>query len=801
MNRTRSLFTIAGLLALPTFGPVTWAGEEPTLEQRLARLTEELEAARIKAHVPGMSIAVVKDGEIVLTRGFGLADLEEETPADEETIYAVGSTTKSFTATLAGMLVDEEEMSWDSPVTDFLPYFNLEVRSEDEDAACTMRDLLSHRHGFSRMSLLWIGDELSREEILRTAAGAEPWDDFRKGFHYCNVTYLAAGEAVGAAADSTWDELMVERIFEPLGMTSSTLTTREALEDPRLASGYRWGEHDEEYDLEPRVELERIGPAGSINSNVLDMAQWVRLQLGKGEVDGKRLISAERLEETWRSQIKITDGLAYALGWMLRTHDGRLVVEHGGNIHGFSAQIAMVPSEGVGYVLLMNLSASPLQQGSIPLVLDVLLDEWPDEEPVASSVEDIDYEAFAGKYVAKFATFDNEEFEVQVKDGGALALNIPSQMTFDLKQPDDEGKWYFVMTNEIAVTFERDERDAVVGLTLHQSGFSFDVPRKGRVVQPDAPDEVLAPYAGTYVHPEKGKPLEIALAGGRLAVVDGSKYMPIHAPDAEGYSSLRSRDDMGVSFERDAEGSVVSLTFHGGEGDRQFVRQGGPDAEELPSLEEVLALRDAEARAAALESAGGIRVSGRLLIPQAGLEGRMSIVVGGAHRYAQRMDFGKFGRVRMVADGDQAWSLNPLTGRKTLEGKELTQAFLGHPLSVEGDWRDYYDEIQVVRNDTVDERPVHVLRLSKADFPSRVFWVDAETGDVLRMNQTLVEGTVRLPATVTYGDFEETDGLRWAKRVRTENPATGSTVFEVESVETGLDLGPEHFRLEDPGGE
>ena len=149
----------------------------------------------------------------------------------------------------------------------------------------------------------------------------------------------------------------------------------------------------------------------------------------------------------------------------------------------------------------MNRSVSPLQQASLGLVLDALLDEWPDGTAAveASAVDagEIDYDEYGGIFVANFATFDNEEFEVRVKEGG-LALHIPSQMTFDLQQPDDEGRWVFAMTDQIAVTFDRDASGEVVGLVVHQSGFSFEVPRKGVELEPEVPVEQLEKFVGTY---------------------------------------------------------------------------------------------------------------------------------------------------------------------------------------------------------------------------------------------------------------------------------------------------------------
>ena len=137
--------------------------------------------------------------------------------------------------------------------------FKVQVSSDEGNAEWDVRDVVSGRPGFSRMSLLWMGGTVSSGEVLQTAAGAEPWDDFREGFHYCNVTYLAAGEAAGVAADSTWDELMVKRIFEPLEMTSSTLSVPEAQKDQRLALGDRWDDAPRQLD---RSEERRVGQEG-----------------------------------------------------------------------------------------------------------------------------------------------------------------------------------------------------------------------------------------------------------------------------------------------------------------------------------------------------------------------------------------------------------------------------------------------------------------------------------------------------------------------------------------------------------
>ena len=277
----------------------------PPIEKRIERLVKQLEEKRVEYHIPGMAIAVVKDGKVILSRGFGLADVAKKKPVTPETIFAIGSTTKAFTATATGMLVDEGKMTWDDPVTRHLPKFKLPVDSDEEGAEATIRDLLAHRTGFSRMGVLWASGQLSRDEVLATAVKAEPWAKYRKQFLYCNVTYLAAGQAAAAAAGTDWDSLITERIFKPLGMTDSNMTLDEAQADARLSIGYLPGE---EQKAVPMRNLRSIGPAGSINSNVVDMAKWVKFLLAGGVVGEKRLISVKQLEETRSAQIDIAGG-------------------------------------------------------------------------------------------------------------------------------------------------------------------------------------------------------------------------------------------------------------------------------------------------------------------------------------------------------------------------------------------------------------------------------------------------------------------------------------------------------------
>ncbi len=797
MSMFRSVLALVASLVLAT---LVSASNDSHLEQRLEKLAVTLESARKEAHVPGMSIAIVKDDQVVWARGFGLADVAQKRPADEGTVYAIGSTTKAFTATLVGMLVDQKKVSWDDPVTKYLPYFKLNVRSPDKAAECTLRDLLSHRHGFSRMGILWFGSSVSRKDVLLTAAGAEPWDDFRAGFHYCNVTYLAAGEAAGVAAGSSWDEMIVKRIFKPLEMSASTLSIAEARKDSRLALGYKWDAIDEDFEPVKMVSLDSVAPAGSVNSNVIDIARWVRLQLGRGKTNGKRLISEESLLETWEPQIEMAPGASYGLGWMLREHNGRKVVEHGGNIDGFSAQIGLMPEEGLGYVLLMNLSVSPLQQASLPMVFDALLDEWPGES-VATAVptepEDVDLADYVGLYVANFATFRDAEFEIFINHD-RLAVDIPGQRKSDLKQPGADGRWVSTLTSSIAVSFDRDDLGSVTALRVHTNGYRFELPRKGLEIEPEAPVKGLEKFVGTFVRMEGGKRVKIFLRKGCLTMEDKGKWLAFNTPDEEGHASLRARADQGATFKTDADGVAESFVFHGNAGAQLFTRLVDTPDVDLPTLEEILALRKNDVRIRAVNADRGRKVSGKVWVAQAGVRGIVTVYSRGRDRFASHMEFGKFGRIDLVGRGREAWAYNSMRGFDKLKGDRLTQAILGHPGAIEGNWNDYFDSIEVIGNDTVNERPVHVVRLKKGGLPSRTYRVDVENGDLLRVKLISIEDGLRIPVTITYSDFKELNGIRSAQHVEIENPMSGKQVLTLEKVETDLDLGDEVFTLEDP---
>jgi len=313
--------------------------------------------------VPGLSLAIVRNDSVLYLRGYGVEEVGTSTPVDENTIFAIGSSTKAFTAILVAMMVSEGKMDFDGKVSSYLPDFRL--YDPYESAEVTVRDALAHRTSLPRADLLWYGSTFTRPEILQRFRFNEPDRSFRSVFVYNNIMVMAAGEAAARVAGTSWDSLVSTRVFTPLHMMSSTTSIRPLAGNARFASPHVPGP-DGPVAIEP-VNIDNIGPAGSINSTARDMAQWLRFQLGAGVYDGKRLVDEGPFLETHMPQmIRIgkprldSTGVfnTYGMGWFIERYRGEVLLQHGGEIDGFTAMVAMLPERNVGVVVLSNRTAS-----------------------------------------------------------------------------------------------------------------------------------------------------------------------------------------------------------------------------------------------------------------------------------------------------------------------------------------------------------------------------------------------------------------------------------------------------------
>ena len=423
-------FALSTSLLPPTFVAAQQAPAAAKTAQDYSAALESIEKAidarRKELGIPGLSLAIVKDDQIVYMKGLGEKDIEKKLPVTPDTRFAIGSASKAFTGMLAVMSVDDGKLSLEDSPKKFLPYFTL--RDQEAAAKITIRDLLSHRSGLNRTDLAMVTGMLNREELIRVAGMAKPTAKLGEKWQYQNIMYTAAGEAVAQAEHSTWDKLIATRIFKPLGMTNSD-TSAAAMQKARDYSlGYDYNPSTKVTRHLPQRAIEPAAPAGAINSSARDMAQWVRLMLNNGTYNGKRLVSEKSFDELVKKQMNIGGTVDYGFGWFLRDWNGHKVVEHGGNIDGFNSQVAFMPDQKLGFVLLTNVTASPLGAFAMNTIWKAFLGDPKATEAKAGEAVS-DPKAEVGMYLIDGAPVS---IEVTFKDD-KLFVTVPGQPPYPLQ--------------------------------------------------------------------------------------------------------------------------------------------------------------------------------------------------------------------------------------------------------------------------------------------------------------------------------------------------------------------------------
>jgi CubicO group peptidase (beta-lactamase class C family) len=313
--------------------------------------------------IPGLAVAAVKDGQIIVAKGYGFRDVEGKLPVTSRTLFAIGSNSKSFTVTVLGMLNDEGKIDWDKPVREYLPDFRLYDPVATEQM--TPRDLVCHRSGLPRHDMLWFATGLKRKELYERLRFLQPNRPFRSAYQYQNLMFMTAGWLEEKITGRRWEDLVRERILQPLGMQRSNFSVVDMQKDGDFS--YPYAELEGKVRRIPYRNIDEIGPAGSINSSVQEMIRYVQFHIDLGKQGDKQLLSqrnARQMQTPQMVQPPPTDSYpelgpsSYGLGLMITTYRGRRLVSHGGGIDGFISQMAWLPDDKIGVVVLSNLSGT-----------------------------------------------------------------------------------------------------------------------------------------------------------------------------------------------------------------------------------------------------------------------------------------------------------------------------------------------------------------------------------------------------------------------------------------------------------
>jgi CubicO group peptidase (beta-lactamase class C family) len=364
-----------------------------------ARVTAVMKASE----VPGAAIAIVEDGKVTLSRGYGVKKLGSPDPVGTDTLFQIGSTTKAFLTAGLAILVDEGKIGWDDRVIDHLPWFRMYDPWVTREI--TIRDLLTHRAGLAKGQgdLLFVPfNTLTRAESVRRLQHLKPATSFRSTFAYDNVLYMVAGQLIEEVTGQSWEKFTEDRILRPIGMAGSVTNDIDRLASPRRAfphgrNGELRGVGPQQLFDEDKVKLAaNTGPAGAIAAGADDMARWLQVQLAAGRIPGseQRLFSEARSAEMFQPVVPVPvaplppplTGLTpqfrgYALGWIVQDYRGHKVVQHSGGTQGFRTIVALLPEKNVGFVIVNNSEDNEFAPGLEYELLDHYLglpkQDWP----------------------------------------------------------------------------------------------------------------------------------------------------------------------------------------------------------------------------------------------------------------------------------------------------------------------------------------------------------------------------------------------------------------------------------------
>jgi CubicO group peptidase (beta-lactamase class C family) len=434
MKNLKVLFLILFVFPLFVFGQ---------LDQKLKEIDDYANVVMDTWKGPGMAIGIVKDDKLVFAKGYGVRELGKPEKVDENTLFAIASNSKAFTAASLAILVDEKKLNWDDKVSKYLPDFRMYdpwVTSE-----LTIRDLVSHRVGLDTFSgdLLWYDTTYSSDEILHRLRYLKPVSSFRTRFGYQNLMFIAAGKVIEKVSGKTWAEFVRERILTPLAMNRTETSVRDLKDNVAMPHNESGGK----LRPLPHGNVDGAAAAAGLNSSVADLSKWIRLQLGHGKFEGKQIFSEAQSCQMWQPNIMlpISEAAAknnptrhfnaYGMGWFLNDYQGRKIMNHSGGLDGMLSYTVLIPEENVGFVVLTN-NESP----SFAIMMNKIMDVFTD-----APKRDWNAEAIVRQKNNKAA----DEEKVKAIDA---ARKLNTKPSLDLK--DYVGKYSGNMYGDVNVTEE-----------------------------------------------------------------------------------------------------------------------------------------------------------------------------------------------------------------------------------------------------------------------------------------------------------------------------------------------------------
>ncbi len=352
-------------------------------QSSLSKLDKQLQELQVATKTVGFSVAIVKGSEIIYAKGFGYRDLNKDLKADENTLYAIGSSSKAFTVALLGIMEEEKGLKFTDSPRKYLP--NLEFYNDELNTEVTILDMISHRTGLPRHDFSWyLFPSDSKDSLIARVKYHEPFTGMREQWYYNNFMYLAQGVITEKLTGKSWEDNIKERFFKPLDMSTSNVSIAELETQTNISRGYALQDFKTSKVM-PYYNIAAISPAGSINSSVKEMANWVKIWLNEGKYNDRQVLPASFVNKAINPLMLMGNGIqdekfpdmhlsSYGYGWMISSYKGHYRLEHGGNIDGFSANVCFFPTDDIGIIVLTNQNGSALPNLARNLISDELLE-------------------------------------------------------------------------------------------------------------------------------------------------------------------------------------------------------------------------------------------------------------------------------------------------------------------------------------------------------------------------------------------------------------------------------------------
>ncbi len=790
--------------AAPITSAASAAQTASDLQSRLSAIEEKVEKRRKELGIPGMSLAIVKDGQVIYSKGLGYKDFEKQVPVTIDTQFAIGSATKAFTALSALISVDQGKLSLDESPKKYLSYFR--INNPDTDAKITVRDLLCHSSGLNRTDLAMITGKLNRADLIRVAGEAKPVAGLREKFMYQNIMFTAAGEIVATVQKEPWEKFVPENIFKPLGMTNSTMSLKQM----EKASDYSYG-YDYNFDTKqtrrlPFRDIDEVAPAGSINSSARDMAQWVKFVLGGGEIgNGKRLVSEKGYDEWLKPQMKITPNgsMNYGLGWFLQEWNKLKVVQHGGNIDGFNSLVAMLPEKKIGFVMLTNVSGSSLGNEMMPIVWSGLLDEKKDE---SVKLPRVTMEKMAGSYRFEVAKMD---VEIKIDDKENLVMVVPGQPTYVLERTAPRQFKMLGAPDGFAVKFNPEQGNATE-MYLQQPQGNYTLPRinaDGTLAQAAAPNNGASPgkeVIGRY-QPEGGKfTVEVKETDGKIYLnYPGQQPYELKERSKDVYSMLPLPDVYSLKIKRTDAGKIDSIVSSQPEGDFPFKRVEGEVSANVPkpSVDEVM-----NKTITALGGEAAMRkITTRITkfdldLEQQGVKGTATNYSKAPNMSATKTTLTALGKpiasVFEYFDGSGGGENVSFAPAETYTGKRLEDIRLQNDFYGLLDWKSGLKSSEVTGTEKVGGEDVYVVVLRPEKASQVTYYISTKSFLPLKRASVVVSSTsdVSQPVSEVYSDYRSIDGVLIPFKVTSASQSMGDIVTYVREIKNNVPVADSEFK-------